>query len=388
MDDKKEYRPRLTKDEMDAVLRFRGEIKDADTDSNEYSSPKVLSAWGVDGTLMNIDQYCTFHGLPREDVSSYKLVSHTGTPYYNLVFREQKLIDEIDFESIIDEVIGNYKRKPKKFKYKDGDAVTRLIYTDAHIGMNTDSEGIAMYATPWDKKAIFETLDYMCQEVIDNRDGGILYIDELGDFLDGWDGETVRKGHKLPQNMNNREAFEVGLEFKMFMMERLNKYFDSIVCNNICNDNHSGDFGAILNHSFQRLAEKTYDNVTVNNHYSFINHYFIGSRAVVITHGKDKKSLKFGFNVKLDPKQIEKIDHYLKHNNIFKKADFIEFSKGDSHQMLFDYSTSQDFDYMNYPAISPSSEWVQNNFKKGVRGFIIQHITEGDKNVTVIPRLI
>ena len=99
MDDKKEYRPRLTKDEMDAVLRFRGEIKDADTDSNEYSSPKVLSAWGVDGTLMNIDQYCTFHGLPREDVSSYKLVSHTGTPYYNLVFREQKLIDEIDFES-------------------------------------------------------------------------------------------------------------------------------------------------------------------------------------------------------------------------------------------------------------------------------------------------
>ena len=105
-------------------------------------------------------------------------------------------------------------------------------------------------------------------------------------------------------------------------------------------------------------------------------------------HGKDKKSLKFGFNVKLDPKQIEKIDHYLKHNNIFKKADFIEFSKGDSHQMLFDYSTSQDFDYMNYPAISPSSEWVQNNFKKGVRGFIIQHITEGDKNVTVIPRLI
>ena len=37
MDDKKEYRPRLTKDEMDAVLRFRGEIKDADTVSNEYS---------------------------------------------------------------------------------------------------------------------------------------------------------------------------------------------------------------------------------------------------------------------------------------------------------------------------------------------------------------
>tara|TARA_S200002703_G_scaffold37982_1_gene33262 strand:+ start:560 stop:1726 length:1167 start_codon:yes stop_codon:yes gene_type:complete len=388
MESKKEYRPRLTQDEMDAVLRFRGDIKDSDTDSNEYSLPKVLSAWGVDGTLMNIDEYCSFHGLPREDVSSYKLVSHTGTPYYNLVFREQKLIEEIDFIEIIDNVIGNYKRNPNKVKIKNGESVTRLIYTDTHIGMDTNAEGIAMYATKWDKESIFETLDYMCQETINNREGSVLYIDELGDFLDGWDGETVRKGHKLPQNMNNREAFETGLEFKMFMIERLNGYFDKIICNNICNDNHSGDFGAILNHSFMKLAEKTYDNVSVVNHHSFMNHYFIGDRAIVITHGKDKKSLKFGFSVKLDPKQIEKIDQYLKHNKIFKKSEFIEFSKGDSHQMLFDYTTSQDFDYMNYPALSPSSEWVQNNFKKGHRGFIIQHIIKGDRNVKIIPRLV
>ena len=32
---------------------------------------------------------------------------------------------------------------------------------------------------------------------------------------------------------------------------------------------------------------------------------------------------------------------------------------------------SDDFDYFNYPASSPSSQWVQNNFKKGRRGFFI-----------------
>jgi len=47
----------------------------------------------------------------------------------------------------------------------------------------------------------------------------------------------------------------------------------------------------------------------------------------------------------------------------------IEFSKGDSHQKIFDESTSDSFDYYNYPAFSPSSEWVQTNFKIGFSGF-------------------
>jgi len=31
--------------------------------------------------------------------------------------------------------------------------------------------------------------------------------------------------------------------------------------------------------------------------------------------------------------------------------------------------TSDMFNYYNYPAFSPSSEWVQTNFKKGMSGF-------------------
>ena len=33
---------------------------------------------------------------------------------------------------------------------------------------------------------------------------------------------------------------------------------------------------------------------------------------------------------------------------------------------------SDDFDYYNYPAASPSSQWVQNNFKKGRKGFVLE----------------
>ena len=56
--------------------------------------------------------------------------------------------------------------------------------------------------------------------------------------------------------------------------------------------------------------------------------------------------------------------------------------------MLFDYATAQDFNYMNYPALSPASEWVQTNFKKGLRGFVIQQIDREDQNIRPIPVII
>jgi hypothetical protein len=115
---------------------------------------------------------------------------------------------------------------------------------------------------------------------------------------------------------------------------------------------------------------KNIKGVTVKNHKQFINHYFVGKVCFVITHGKDDKHLKFGFKPFQDSKSLEKIDQYLKQNNIYKQADLIVFKKGDSHQALFDLCTSDDFFYFNYPAGSPSSEWVQTNFKKGRRGFV------------------
>ena len=157
------------------------------------------------------------------------------------------------------------------------------------------------------------------------------------------------------------------------MADLLSPHFSKIIFNNVCEDNHAGDFGYMVNETFKRIAEIKYSNVEVVNHEHFINHYYVGKHAFVLSHGKDSKNLKFGFKPQLDTKQIEKIDQYLKENGVYKRADFIEFSKGDSHQMLFDYCTSDDFDYFNYPAFSPSSNWVQTNFKKGRSGFVIQN---------------
>ena len=152
------------------------------------------------------------------------------------------------------------------------------------------------------------------------------------------------------------------------MLDSLFAHYDKIEIVNICNDNHGGSFGYVVNSAFKTYAELKYnDSVKVTNQRKFIDHYIYGNRCFILTHGKDEKSMKFGFKPKLDPVQIEKIkdyiDEYKLHNYI------IEFSKGDSHQLLFDSTTSASFEYQNFGAISPPSDWVKTNFKNTLRCF-------------------
>ena len=224
--------------------------------------------------------------------------------------------------------------------------------------MTPNKDGFALYDLKWDEQEILQACKEMALTVVNNKKSSSLYIDELGDFLDGWDAQTTRKGHALPQNMDNQKAFDVAVKFKVSLVDELIHYYNEITLNNICEDNHAGSFGYVVNSAVKQILEQKYKNVSVNNMRKFINHYFVGKHCFILTHGKDSKNLKFGFKPQLDPKQSEKIDQYCKENGIYKKAEFIEFCKGDSHQAMYDYSTSNDFKYNNYPAFSPASEWA------------------------------
>ena len=247
-----------------------------------------------------------------------------------------------------------------------------LTYTDVHIGMDTDKYKNAMYPIEWNRKEIMKQADAMIEQTILNKSSDILVIDELGDLLDGYNEQTTRGGHKLPQNMGNDAAFDCALEFKMRILNGLVRQYKSIFLNNICNDNHAGSFGYFVNSAFKSIAEKLYSHVTVTNHRQFINYYSMGKVSFIISHGKDDKSLKFGFKPHLDEKGVKKIDQFCKFNDIYSKYDLVVFKKGDSHQALFDMCSSSDFIYNNYPALSPSSNWIQSNFGLGRRGFVLE----------------
>ena len=370
-------RYKITQKQYDKILSNRGlEVKTKnDTKANNYKDkPLVLSAWNKDGFMMNIDEYCVTYKLPKKDITSYKLVSHTGTPYYNIVFKENalELDDKIDFDSIIKKHIKPIEPINIASLVDNSDFDT-ITFTDVHIGLDTNKDKNSMYADEWNASEVYKASELIIKEAVNNQQSKTLIVDDLGDFFDGYNGLTTRGGHELPQNMTNEEVFDCGLTFKMNILDNLINNYEQIIFNNICNDNHAGSFGYFVNSAFKQMAELKYSNVVVNNHRTFLSHYFINDICFVISHGKDDKTLKFGFKPHLCTKQIEKIDQYLKRNNIYSKAKRIIFKKGDSHQWLFDMAGSDDFDYYNYPALSPASQWVQNNFKKGRKGFVIEN---------------
>jgi len=337
-------------------------------------APKfVLSAWNQEtGKMMDIDEHCKHYSLPRKDILKYKLVSHTGTPFFNIEFKD-KLVEEIqkfDFDKIIKKHIKPIKVKQTSTNQKKSKDFDSLTYTDVHIGMDTDIDNNTMYQAAWDKKELVKLANLIVEKTIKEQESNILYVDDLGDLLDGLDGYTTRGGHKLPQNMTNEECFDAALDFKMIILQGLVDNYDKIFFNNICNDNHSGIFAYFVNQAFKKIAEVQYENVTVTNHRQFISHYIVNRIGFVISHGKDDKNLKFGFKPHIDLKGVSKIDQYCKHNGLYKDCDLIIFKKGDSHQALFDMCSSSDFFYFNYPASSPSSNWIKSNFELGRRGFV------------------
>jgi hypothetical protein len=306
-------------------------------------------------------------------------VDYKNVPYLWLKTKEASLFvknptfeaKEIDFDKVISECMSDYKpiKKNEFTLKKSGKTFDRLVWTDVHVGMDASRGGLALYPVDWNEDMLMQRVVEMANFVLSKKSSDLLIIDELGDYMDGWDGETVRKGHKLPQNMTNEESFDCGLKAKLYLTQLLAPHYNEIVVNNICEDNHSGAFGYVLNSAFKNVVDCLYKNVEVNNYKKFINWYKVGDHVFVITHGKDSRNLKFGFRPQLTPQSIEKIDQFLKYNSLYSEGKYITFCKGDSHQALLDMCSSDDFYYFNYMAFSPSSEWVQTNFKKGRSGF-------------------
>lgn len=343
--------------------KFVETIKKLDKNGNVISSTEKLQS-------KPIDVPDNFEVIK---VSTSKTTGQQWIQYAPKKETIEEAVESFDFEKIIQKYIkpldiyGSDTVTYKSTNLKDFD---KLIITDVHIGMDTDVDNNTMYKAEWNKKELFKTAQIVIDKTLEEQESDVLYVDELGDLLDGFNAQTTRGGHALPQNMTNEEAFDYALEFKLKILYGLVNHYKEIHFNNICNDNHSGAFGYFVNEAFKQIIEIQFKNVFVTNHRKFINHYFVGNICFLITHGKDDKSLKFGFKPQLDLKGAEKIDQYLKQNKIYKDAELIIFCKGDSHQLLFDMCTSDDFYYFNYPALSPSSNWIKNNFKLGRRGFV------------------
>jgi len=321
---------------------------------------------GVYSTTDDVD-------VPNDSVKHLWLKTKTASVFVknpNYIDPEKNPEKEIDFLSIFKENIKPFSIDNKEYKESDANYIfDRAVFTDVHIGMDPNKDGYSLYGGKWDEFELNKRVQIFANHILENQKSDTLLLHELGDYMDGWDGLTTRGGHQLPQNMDNQKAFDVGLQLKIRLIETLITRYKKIKITNVCNDNHAGAFGYVVNSAFKAYIELKYpNNVTVTNQRKFIDHYFEENYCFILTHGKDDKSLKFGFKPDLDSTQVEKIKNYIDENRIYNHK--IEFGKGDSHQYKFDNSTSKYFKYQNFPAFSPPSNWVQTNFQNSISGFV------------------
>ena len=358
----------LTEEQWDFVLRYR-------TKPNKRKFVETQKKFDKDGEIVSTVEKLQSkpidipEGFEVIKISTSKTTGQQWIQYAPKKETPSEVVESFDFKSIIKKYIKPIKQKKVKKLHGSND-FDSLTFTDVHIGMDTDVDNNTMYSKEWNKEELFKTADIVINQTLQEQESSILYVDDLGDLLDGFNAQTTRGGHSLPQNMTNEESFDAALKFKLKILYGLVDNYQEIHFNNICNDNHSGAFGYFVNEAFKQIAELQFKNITVTNHRKFLNHYFVNDVCFIISHGKDDKSLKFGFKPHLDLKGTEKIDQYCKQNKIYKNSELVIFKKGDSHQALFDMCTSDDFYYYNYPALSPSSNWIKNNFKLGRRGFV------------------
>tara|TARA_R110000803_G_C11937257_1_gene316116 strand:- start:52 stop:1188 length:1137 start_codon:yes stop_codon:yes gene_type:complete len=129
-------------EELSLTKNVNKNVSESVTKPNDYKPEAfVLTAWNQEtGKMMDINTYCNHYSLPREDISSYKLISHTGTPYYNIVFKEQLNEVGVDLEHIRSVLNDELKRTyTHSFTSSKRDVEGVLKWADLHFGAHIEN---------------------------------------------------------------------------------------------------------------------------------------------------------------------------------------------------------------------------------------------------------
>lgn len=318
---------------------------------------------------------CDAVGLPMENVSNYW---YKGKQFSVHVKGEK---EQTDYAKVIGEIVSSYNpdelRVIDYHKLRSPKAIKATL-SDMHIGLEPNPQNKSLFAYEYNEEIFKSNLDKVFNSILkeyqQNGKFDLLIIDDLGDGLDGWNGQTTRGGHQLEQNMNNEDAFRVFVEGKLNLIENCIQagIANEVLVRNVANDNHSGSFASIANMTIKMILERTYSNESVNFYIlnKFMEHFTYGDHTYILTHGKDSQYMFKGLPFELNDKAIGFINDYIDHYNINTK--YIHLEKGDLHRI--GYSRTKKFDYRNYMSFAPPSAWVQHNFGDCYSGYSIETI--------------
>jgi len=185
---------------------------DTKTETNQYENDKEkpqkgFTAIAKDGSLMNINQYCEYYGLDVNKIRSYKLISHSGVPFYNAVFYEEvvePVVTEQELKDIIFEGIKSIKYAPLLQKSSNKVGIVKIA--DLHLGSYVDN----LIRT---KNFSIDILANKLLEAvndINDRNYSVVHVHVLGDLIESFTGLSHKNTWKgLDKAMVGAEAVKL-----------------------------------------------------------------------------------------------------------------------------------------------------------------------------------
>lgn len=178
------------------------------TRTNQYEVESKMSALTVDGRLMDIDEYCEYYNIPRSHARSYKLVTHTGTPYYNIasnVIEEASYVSIDELKSLIQEGLSSVKLKHNVVS-KSTNKIGVVKIADLHLGAYVDN----LIRTKDFSIDILAQKLYDAANMINERRYATVHVHVLGDIIESFTGLNHKNSWKgLDKAMVGAEAIKL-----------------------------------------------------------------------------------------------------------------------------------------------------------------------------------
>ena len=225
--------------------------------------------------------------------------------------------------------------------------------SDMHVGASVS--GMSIYNNEYNREEFKNRLDKVFKAVASTEGYDNIIVCNLGDSLDGYNGQTTRGGHGLPQNMNNKE------QVKCFIEEMTNFFgkLASIPCNHIKyyavgESNHGGDFEYAAQLGLASILR--YADVECKIFDSFIGTFENKGQYYLLCHGKDNVDMFKNWPLVLNDKTENYINQYLDSIGLMNAT----VVKGDLHQSATTYGKR--FKYKSVGSLFGSSDWIHKNF--------------------------
>lgn len=244
----------------------------------------------------------------------------------------------------------------------DSNQTLILHLSDIHVGANLSST--SLFNNDWNEDELARRLDSLVVKLTEFGTFNEIIINFLGDYLDGMDGMTARRDHVMPQNMDNKEQFNVFVNQMLRFIESICQLCNKVTVYAVPEGNHGGfaDYFAIK--ALQYACNAYLPDVYFQVFDKYYGYFTACGHLYCSMHGKDGQFMKKPMPLNLNESTSTMLRDWFDRDGILD--DNIHVVKGDLHSN--NLNSCRKFDYRNVLSLFGDSDYSQMNYTSNKYG--------------------